>query len=138
VKTRNHFERLSTSAGLLVLGVGFVSLGALSFAKRDLVDAESGFLLNSAYPIIGSLISILLGFAFLAIALLFIATPFKEEKAPTKTARALNAQSKRIAGDTIYSAAHSRHGDWSGPGIACRKHEVPRERAVLVSNGSDL
>jgi uncharacterized membrane protein YfcA len=72
MKTPRDFEKLSTSAGLLVLGAGFVSLGALSFIKRHLQDAESGLLLNSASPIIGSLISILLGFAFFVIALLFM------------------------------------------------------------------
>jgi hypothetical protein len=73
-------QTIRTSAGLLVLGAGFVSLGALSFIKRHLEDTESGLLLNSAYPIIGSLISILLGFAFFAIALLFVATRLKERK----------------------------------------------------------
>jgi hypothetical protein len=138
VKTRSHFERLSTSAGLLVLGTGFVSLGALSFAKRHLEDAKSGLLLNSAYPIIGGLISVLLGSAFLAIALLFIATLLKEEKVPKKKDRAQDSQSNHIGGDIIFSAACPRHGDWSGPGIALRKREAPRERPVLVSDGSDL
>jgi hypothetical protein len=92
MKNRSYFERLSTSAGLLVLGAGFVSLGALSFIKRQLEDAESGLLLNSAYPIIGGLISILLGFAFFAIALLFIATLLKEEKALRKVNRARDSQ----------------------------------------------
>jgi hypothetical protein len=48
MKTPRHFGRLSTSVGLLALGVGFVSLGALSFIKRHLEDAESGLFLNSA------------------------------------------------------------------------------------------
>jgi hypothetical protein len=88
MKTPRDFEKLSTSAGLLVLGAGFVSLGALSFIKRHLEDAESGLLLNTAYPIIGSLVSILLGFAFFAIALLFMATRLKEEKVPGKAGEA--------------------------------------------------
>jgi hypothetical protein len=92
MKTRIYLERLSTSAGLLVLGVGFVSLGALSFMKRQLEDAESCFLLDFAYPIIGGLISILLGFAFFASALLFIATLLKEEKALRKMDRARDSQ----------------------------------------------
>ena len=92
MKTPRHFEKLSTSAGLLVLGAGFVSLGALSFIKRHLEDAESGLLLNSAYPIVGGLISILLGFTFFAIALLFMATRLKEKKAFRKVSRARDPQ----------------------------------------------
>jgi hypothetical protein len=138
VKTRSHFEKLSTSAGLLVLGVGFVSLGALSFAKRDLEDAKSGFLLNSAYPIIGGLISILLGFAFLAIALLFIATLLKEKKALRKVDSAGDFQSNPNGESIAYSATRSRHGDWSEPEVIFRKHQAPRGRAVLVSDESDL
>jgi hypothetical protein len=91
MKTPRHFEKLSTSVGLLALGAGFVSLGALSFIKRQLEDAESGLLLNSAYPIVGSLISILLGFTFFAIALHFVAARLKEEKAFRKGSRARDA-----------------------------------------------
>jgi hypothetical protein len=92
MKNPRHFEKLSTSVGLLALGAGFVSLGALSFIKRHLEDAESGFLLNSAYPIVGGLISILLGFTFLAIALRFVAARLKEEKAFRKLGRARDPQ----------------------------------------------
>ena len=91
MKTPRHFEKLSTSAGLFVLGAGFVFLGALSFIKRHLEQAESG-LLNSAYPIIGSLISILLGLTFLAIALFFMATHHKTEKVPMKVGKARDPQ----------------------------------------------
>jgi uncharacterized membrane protein len=87
MKIPRHSEKLSTSAGLLVLGAGFVSLGALSFINRHLEDAGSGLSLDSAYPIIGSLISILLGFAFFAIALLFMATALKGERAPWKAGK---------------------------------------------------
>jgi hypothetical protein len=80
MKTRRHFEKLSTSVGLLALGAGFVSLGALSFIKRHLEDAESGLLLNSTYSIVGGMISILLGFTFFAIALRFMAARLKEER----------------------------------------------------------
>jgi hypothetical protein len=133
MKTPRHFEKLSTSAGLLVLGAGFVSLGALSFIKRDLEDAESG-LLNSAYPIIGSLISILLGFTFFAIALLFMATRLKEEKAPRKVGRAGDPQRNPIGESLIDNAARSRHGDWFRPEVAFCEHKGRRERLVLVSD----
>jgi hypothetical protein len=88
MKTQRHFEKISVSAGLLVLGAGFVSLGGLSFINRHLEDAGSGLSLNSAYPIIGSLISILLGCAFFAIALLFMAARLKEERALWKVSKA--------------------------------------------------
>jgi hypothetical protein len=138
MKTPRDFEKLSTSAGLLVLGAGFVSLGALSFVKKHLEDAENGLLLNSAYPIIGSLISILLGFAFFAIALLFMATRFKEEKAPRKAGRARDPQPNPIGQSFTDSAARSRHGDCFGPDVAFFKHEAAREQPVLISQGSDL
>ena len=92
MKTPRHFEKLSTSVGLLALGAGFVSLGALSFIKRQLEDAESGLLLNSVYPIVGGLVSILLGFTFFAIALRFVAARLKEEKAFRKVSRARDPQ----------------------------------------------
>jgi hypothetical protein len=88
MKTPRHFEKLSTSAGLLALGAGFVSLGGLSFMNRHLEDAGSGLSLDSAYPIIGSLISILLGCAFFAIALLFMATRPKGARALWKVGQA--------------------------------------------------
>jgi uncharacterized membrane protein len=91
VKNPRHFEKLSTSAGLLVLGAGFVSLGALSFIKRHLDHVESGWL-NYVYPIVGSLISILLGFTFFAIALFFMATRLKAEKAFGKASKARDPQ----------------------------------------------
>jgi hypothetical protein len=92
MKNPRHLEKLSTSVGLLALGAGFVSLGALSFIKRHLEDAGSGLLLNSAYPIVGGLISILLGFTFFAIALRFVAARLKEEKAFRKVSRARDPQ----------------------------------------------
>jgi hypothetical protein len=138
MKTPRDFEELSTSAGLLVLGAGFVSLGALSFIKRHLEDAESGLLLNSAYAIIGSLISILLGFAFFAIALLFMATRLKEEKAPRKAGRARDPQQNPFGESFVDNSTCSRHVDRFGSEVAFCEHEAPRERLVLVSDGNDL
>jgi hypothetical protein len=138
MKTPRDFEKLSTSAGLLVLGAGFVSLGALSFIKRYLEDAESGLLLNSAYPIIGSLISILLGFTFFAIALLFMATRLKEEKAPRKAGIARDPKPTPFSESFVDNATCSRHVERFGPEVAFCEHEAPRERLVLVSDGNDL
>jgi hypothetical protein len=82
--------------------------------------------------------SILLGLAFLAIALLFIATLLKEEKASRKVDRTRGSQLSPSGEGIIYSAAFSRHGDWSEPRVAFSKHEAPRQRPVLVSDGTDL
>jgi hypothetical protein len=49
-------------------------------------------LLNSAYPIVGGLVSILLGLTFFAIALRFAAARLKEEKASRKVSRARDPQ----------------------------------------------
>jgi hypothetical protein len=125
MKTPSYFEKLSTSAGLLALGAGFVSFGALPFIKRHLEDPESGFLLNSAYPVIGGLISILLGFAFFAIALLFIARLLKEEKSPGKVDRAGDSQPNPVGGSYI-DPLSSRH-----PALL-RSEEVRRD-ALLTT-----
>jgi hypothetical protein len=138
MKTHSSLERLSTGAGLLVLGAGFVSLGALSLIKRHLQDAESGSSLNSAFPIIGGLISILLGLTFFTIALLFIVTLLKEETAPRKVNRRRNSQPIPVDGSYIDSGTRSRRGDWFEPEVAFCKHETPRERPVPVSDGCDL
>jgi hypothetical protein len=73
MKTPRHFDKLLTSAALLSLGVGFVSLGFLPFINRHPEEA-------AAYPIIGGLISILLGSAFFAIAVLFVATLLQRKR----------------------------------------------------------
>jgi|HubBroStandDraft_6_1064221.scaffolds.fasta_scaffold846320_1 hypothetical protein len=138
MKTPRDFEKLSTSAGLLALGAGFVSLGALSFIKKHLEDAESGLLLNSAYPIIGSLISILLGVAFFAIALLFMATRPNKENAPRKLGRARDPQPYPIGESFTDSAARSCNGDSFGPDVAFCKNEAAREQPVFVCEVSDL
>jgi hypothetical protein len=138
MKIPRHSEKLSTSAGLLALGAGFVSLGGLSFFNRHLEDAGSGLSLDSAYSIVGSLISILLGFAFFAIALLFMATRLKGERAPWKVGKARDPRPNPIGKGFIDSAARARHGDWFGPEVACRRHEAPREPLALVSNAGDL
>lgn len=108
MKTPRPFEKISTSAGLLVLGAGFVSLGALSFVNRHLEDAEGGLMLNSAYPLIGSLISILLGFAFLAVALLFMTARRKEERASWKGDKMRDPRPNPIGESLIDSAARAR------------------------------
>jgi hypothetical protein len=136
MKTPRNFEKLSTSAGLLVLGAGFVSIGALSFIKRHLEDAESGLLLNSAYPIIGSLISILLGFAFFAIALLFMATRLKEEKALRKPGRARDLQPNPIGESSIDNSTRSRHDDRFEPEVEDVHDGTSRGPCRIPSGGT--
>ena len=80
MKTSRHFDKLLTSAALLSLGAGFVSLGFLPFINRHPEEAERGLFFNAAYPIIGGLISILLGSAFFAIAVLFVATLLQRKR----------------------------------------------------------
>ena len=74
MKIPRHLDKLSTGAGLLVLAIGFASLGFLSITNRHLEDAENGLFFDSTYTIVGSFLSILLGATFLAIAVLFTAT----------------------------------------------------------------
>jgi multisubunit Na+/H+ antiporter MnhB subunit len=80
MKTPRHFDKLLTSAALLSLGVGFVSLGFLPFINGHPEEAENGWFFYAAYPIIGGLISILLGSAFFAIAVLFVATLLQRKR----------------------------------------------------------
>jgi hypothetical protein len=80
MKTPRHFDKLLTGAALLSLGVGFVSLGFLPLINRHPAEVENGLFLNAAYPIIGGLISILLGSGFFAIAVRFMATPLQRKR----------------------------------------------------------
>jgi hypothetical protein len=73
-----RFKRFSTGAGLLVLAVGFSSLGFLSLINRHPEDAATGFFSEATYSIIGSSISILVGATFLVAAILFAGTLLRE------------------------------------------------------------
>jgi hypothetical protein len=65
MKVPRHIERLSTRIALLVLAVGFVSLGLLSFTSRNPEDAATAPS-EATYAIVGTTISILVGVIFLA------------------------------------------------------------------------
>jgi hypothetical protein len=65
-----HFKRFSTGVGLLVLAVGFTSLGFLSLINKHAEDAATGLFSEATYSIIGSSLSILVGAPFLAAAVL--------------------------------------------------------------------
>jgi hypothetical protein len=74
MKMPKHLEKLSTGAGLLVLGIGFASLGILSFINGPAEGAATGLFFDATYSVVGSLISILVGATFFTIAVLFAAT----------------------------------------------------------------
>lgn len=84
MKTPTDLRKLSTGAGLLVLAIGFASLGFLSFIHRHPQDPASGLLFEPSYSIVGGLISILVGVIFFAIAVLFT-TALYQKKAPIET-----------------------------------------------------
>ena len=75
-----RFKRFSTGAGLLVLAVGFSSLGFLSLINRHPEDAATGFFSEATYSIIGSSSSILVGATFLVAAILFAGTLLREKR----------------------------------------------------------
>lgn len=72
-------ENLSTRLALLILAVGFGSLGFLSFINRPLEANQTGLVSETTYSIIGSTIGILVGITFLTAALVF-AGPLRREK----------------------------------------------------------
>jgi hypothetical protein len=65
-----HFKRFSTGVALLVLAVGFTSLGFLSFINKHPEDAATGLFSEATYSIIGSSLSILVDATLLAAAVL--------------------------------------------------------------------
>ena len=84
MKTPRDLSKLSTSAGLLALALGFASLGFLSFIHRQPQDPASGLLFEPSYSIVGGLISILVGVIFFAIAVLFT-TALGQKRASLET-----------------------------------------------------
>jgi hypothetical protein len=76
-----HLHKLSTSFGLLALGIGFAALGFLAFRNRHPEDSANGPFLDATYCVVGNLISILIGTAFLSLALLFTAAWLQRERA---------------------------------------------------------
>ncbi|MBV8414231.1 MAG: hypothetical protein JO251_03370 [Verrucomicrobia bacterium] len=78
VKRNFYIQKLSTRLALLILAVGFASLGFLSFINRPLGANETGLISDATYSIIGSTIGVLVGITFLT-ALVF-AGPLRREK----------------------------------------------------------
>jgi uncharacterized membrane protein len=71
MERKYHIERLSTRLALLILAVGFASLGFLSFLNRPLEAAATGLISETTYSIIGSTVGVLVGMTFLTAALVF-------------------------------------------------------------------
>ena len=79
MKRNFYIQKLSTRLALLILAVGFASLGFLSFMNRPLEANETGLFSDATYSIIGSTIGVLVGITFLTAALVF-AGPLRREK----------------------------------------------------------
>ena len=78
MKRNYYIEKLSTRLALLVLAVGFASLGFLSFLNRPLEPTATGLISETTYSIIGSTVGVLVGVTFLTAALIF-AGPLRRE-----------------------------------------------------------
>jgi len=68
---RRQFKEFFTGLVLVLLAAGFTSLGFQSFVKRQPESAINDFFSDATYSIICGSISILVGGAFLAAAVLF-------------------------------------------------------------------
>ena len=63
---------------MLILAVGFSSLGYISCVNTNPEDAPAGFFAEASYSTIGSFISMFVGVTFLAAAILFFGTLRRE------------------------------------------------------------
>jgi hypothetical protein len=79
----SRLRELSTGVGLLVLAVGFSSLGFLALLKRPPDNATVGILSERTYSLIGSLLSLLVGMTFLAVVIFFVGTKLRGEPVST-------------------------------------------------------
>jgi hypothetical protein len=73
----SRLRELSTGVGLLVLALGFSSLGILSLLKRYPKNAADGLFTESTYSFVGSFLSLLVGATFLVTAVLFLETKLR-------------------------------------------------------------
>jgi hypothetical protein len=77
MKRPSQLRELSTGVSLLVLALGFSSLGFLSLFKRYSDNAEEVLFSESTYSFIGSFLSLLVGATFLVTALVFLETKLR-------------------------------------------------------------
>jgi hypothetical protein len=68
------FQRFSTGVSLLVLAIGFSSLGFVSFVNGNPEDQPTELLSGASYSMLGSFVSIFVGATFLIATVLFVAT----------------------------------------------------------------
>jgi formate-dependent nitrite reductase membrane component NrfD len=80
MKIRKPLEKWSTALGLVVLAVGFISLGFLSFINSYPENAATGFFSETTYSIVGSSIGVLVGGTFLVAAILFAGRLRREKR----------------------------------------------------------
>ena len=80
MKIPKPLEKWSTALGLVVLAVGFISLGFLSFANSHPENAATGLFSETTYSIVGSSIGVLVGGTFLVAAILFAGTLRREKR----------------------------------------------------------
>jgi hypothetical protein len=76
----HQIKRFSTGLGLLVLALGFSSIGILSFLNEHPENKATGLFSETTYSIIGSYISILVGAMFLGAAIFFAGTLLRAKR----------------------------------------------------------
>src|SRR5271166_3499762 len=69
-----HHKKLSTGIALLMLALGFTSLGLLAFINKHPEGAADTPFSETIYSVVGSATSILLGATFLVVAVLSTGT----------------------------------------------------------------
>ena len=69
MKTTNRLQTLSISLCLVILALGFATLGLASFASHQSNCSETLFSAENTYSLIGSTFSVLVGAAFLVAAI---------------------------------------------------------------------
>ena len=68
VAQNKWLEKISTSISMVILALGFATLGLVSFTTKHQGGVTNGLPFENAFPMIGSIISILIGATFLIAA----------------------------------------------------------------------
>lgn len=80
MKAPNHLRTLVTSLSLIILALGFSSLGIVSFLNNQPNHTNSIFCAENAYSLLGGSFSVLVGTTFFVAAIVFTAIRFKSER----------------------------------------------------------
>ena len=80
MKTPNQLRTLATALSLVILALGFSSLGFISFISKQPCYTGGIFSAENAYSFIGGSISILVGVIFLFAAISFAVTRSRSER----------------------------------------------------------